>query len=34
MDAVDMMTTQPDEVPWNARGYGYNAVFDVPVTVE
>jgi hypothetical protein len=29
-----MMTTQPDDVPWNARGYGYNAVFDVPVSME
>jgi DMSO/TMAO reductase YedYZ molybdopterin-dependent catalytic subunit len=29
-----LMMTQPDEAPWNARGYGYNAVFNVPVSVE
>ncbi len=32
--ATDEMTmTQPFAVPWNARGYYYNAVFEVPVTV-
>jgi DMSO/TMAO reductase YedYZ molybdopterin-dependent catalytic subunit len=25
--------TQPDDVPWNARGYQMNAVYEVPVTV-
>lgn len=25
--------TQPFTVPWNAKGYQYNAVFEVPVTV-
>lgn len=25
--------SQPDEVPWNAKGYGMNAVYAVPVTV-
>lgn len=25
---------QPNETPWNAKGYLMNAVFDVPVTVE
>lgn len=25
---------QPEEVPWNAKGYGMNAIFEVPVTVS
>jgi DMSO/TMAO reductase YedYZ molybdopterin-dependent catalytic subunit len=25
---------QPGEVPWNAKGYLMNAIFEVPVTVE
>jgi DMSO/TMAO reductase YedYZ molybdopterin-dependent catalytic subunit len=25
---------QPNEVPWNAKGYLMNAIFEVPVTVE
>lgn len=25
--------TQPDEVPWNAKGYQMNAVYEVPVSV-
>lgn len=29
----ELMMTQPSTVPWNARGYYYNAVFEVPVTV-
>ncbi|MGH2534881.1 MAG: sulfite oxidase [Thermomicrobiales bacterium] len=31
-DAVAL--TQPSTVPWNAKGYQYNAIFEVPVTVE
>ncbi|HEV2108228.1 MAG TPA: sulfite oxidase, partial [Thermomicrobiales bacterium] len=26
--------TQPYEVAWNAKGYQYNAIFEVPVTVQ
>jgi DMSO/TMAO reductase YedYZ molybdopterin-dependent catalytic subunit len=29
----ELMMTQPSTVPWNAKGYYYNAVFQVPVTV-
>lgn len=25
---------QPEDVPWNFRGYGMNAIFEVPVTVN
>jgi DMSO/TMAO reductase YedYZ molybdopterin-dependent catalytic subunit len=25
---------QPESVPWNAKGYGMNAIYDVPVTVS
>ncbi|MDQ3653611.1 MAG: sulfite oxidase, partial [Chloroflexota bacterium] len=30
----DLQMTQPSTVPWNAKGYYYNAVFEVPVTVQ
>ena len=30
----ELMMTQPVTAPWNARGYQYNAIFEVPVTVE
>lgn len=26
--------TQPEDVPWNAKGYQMNAIFEVPVTVR
>jgi DMSO/TMAO reductase YedYZ molybdopterin-dependent catalytic subunit len=26
--------TQPLTVPWNAKGYGMNAIYEIPVTVE
>jgi DMSO/TMAO reductase YedYZ molybdopterin-dependent catalytic subunit len=29
----ELHMTQPATVPWNAKGYYYNAVFEVPVTV-
>ena len=29
----ELHITQPSNVPWNAKGYYYNAVFEVPVTV-
>jgi DMSO/TMAO reductase YedYZ molybdopterin-dependent catalytic subunit len=29
-----LMMTQPHEAAWNARGYGNNAVFTVPVTIR
>jgi len=30
----ELQMTQPSTVPWNAKGYYYNAVFEVPVTVQ
>lgn len=29
-----LATSQPFSVPWNAKGYQYNAVFEIPVTVK
>jgi hypothetical protein len=29
----ELQMTQPWTVPWNEKGYYYNAIFEVPVTV-
>lgn len=33
-DQIGLVQPKYDEVPWNERGYGMNAIYEVPVTVK